>query len=1444
MASSGGERGPVDLLADEFLARCKRGEKPTIREYCDRHPDLAGEIRDVFEAVLMVEDLKPRSDESNGSLGAAASAAGKRLHQIGDYRILCEIGRGGMGVVYEAEQQALGRRVALKVLPRACAGDGLAQIRFQREARAAARMHHTNIVPVFDVGQDGEHLYYAMQLIHGQGLDLVIEDLKQLRARSEATPEAPDRSADRSIAASLAAGKFERENLAPQGESDPNATGAYEGSVPSSAVLPGQSDISTATTNRGVYYRSVAQIGVQTAAALSYAHSRGIIHRDIKPGNLILDTIGNVWVTDFGLAKTGDGGITHTGDILGTVRYMSPERFRGQCDVRADVYALGMTLYELLTLKAAYAGGDRLKLIDLIRHTDAASPRSVDVRIPRDLETIVIKALDKDPKRRYQSADEMGEDLQRFVNDEPIKARRISSVERLGRWCRRNPLPASLLAGMIVVFLAGFAGVSWQWRVALAARADERDQRGRAEEEATRANEQKRRAQDNLTKAEKAEKAATEQRNRADHEAEVAQQQLYYAQMHLAQQAWREHRGLRHLRELLADWLPTDRSRDRRGWEWFYLNSLPLQNLRTLTEPGGYGPATAVAWHLASNRLAEGTGQGLIRIWDVDQERTILILRGPTPVDSWPGVRWIAWSPDGGKLIGGGNDGTLHIWETVHGKELRVLQGPKSPVRSVAFSADGRRVIAWAENGAIRIWDAGTGELTAKLVHPGPIQAGAWSPDDKRVASSHANGTVTISQTNGDKIITLKGHARGAQEVAWSPDGARLASTSADFTARIWDVASQKMIVGPLRHSHRVVSVAWQPDGKRLATGSVDETVKIWNADTGQEECTLRGHRERVTSLAWGPGGRLASACALGSVRIWNSIRDQQAIQLSGNADLLTVSWSPDGKRLASGGEDNKLRIWDPTPGKEVMTIEPHFGPVRALAWSPDGQQLASAGWDGKVKIKVWEVADGREVFAAPPDPRLVNSLAWSPDGTSLAAGLQDGTIRVVEGLRQTSRIHDFKAHHGPVCSLAWSPRGDRLASGAGRDGWPGDNLVKLWEPIHGTELARLQGHHFHILGVAWSPDGKRLASASADLLVMVWDAQTGRNLATLRGHNDYVSAVVWSPDGTRLASAGFDNSVRIWDPRSGEETLVLRGHAGFFRNVSWHRDGALLAAACSDGQIWIWDATRGFERDPTPVGLPYIDRKVASGTARGEDLLWYAQAYFRAGRPREALALTNDSPSALLRLYARLTPDEKKTFTQLRPDVAADWPRALQQQPDLAEAAFACAAPLGQSGVGAFQSGRLAEAIPDLQTASALLRTLLKGNPNDGRFASNLGLSLGFLGGALRDSHRPVEALAAFREARTVLESLHNPAALDLYNLACDYAQLSVLLQHAATPPTAAERESLASQAVDALRRSLAAGIKDFAWIDRDHDLDPLRERPDFQKLLAEVRAQSGAKN
>ena len=408
----------VEALAEEFLDRQRRGERPTIEEYAARYPELAEEIRELLAAVAVVRDLKPGSRDATGSLDGPASETpgGRPPEQVGDYRILREIGRGGMGVVYEAEQESLGRRVALKVLPQPIARDGSALARFRREARAAARLHHTNIVPVFEVGQDGEICYYAMQFIQGQGLDEVIDELRRFREHGTGAPAAgqPAPPSERvRIAQSMLTGAFRLE--APAEDDVPLSstlgfTGVTPGDAPgpapaeahaprpdglegrpapaaTSAVLSGQTDLSAIESGRRHYFRSVARIGQQVAEALAYAHARGVVHRDIKPSNLLLDAAGVVWVTDFGLAKADEEGLTHTGDILGTLRYMAPERFRGAGDARADVYALGLTLYELLALRPAFEAADRLKLIEQVTPRGAgaaAVARPADPARPGD----------------------------------------------------------------------------------------------------------------------------------------------------------------------------------------------------------------------------------------------------------------------------------------------------------------------------------------------------------------------------------------------------------------------------------------------------------------------------------------------------------------------------------------------------------------------------------------------------------------------------------------------------------------------------------------------------------------------------------------------------------------------------------------------------------------------------------------------------------------------------------------------------------------------------------------------------------------------------------------------------------------------------------------------------------------------------------------------------
>jgi Protein kinase domain len=384
-------------LAEEYGERYRQGERPSVEEYVDRFPELADAIRAIVPSLVAVEQVK--GDALDDTL-QQRQAALPPLRELGDYRIVRELGRGGMGVVYEAEQVSLGRRVALKVLPRHVSGDRMVQERFRRKARAAARLHHTNIVPVYEVGHDKD-------------------------------------------------------------------------------------------------------IGRQVAGGLAYALDRGIVHRDIKPSNLLLDTEGVVWITDFGLAKGDDEGLTQSGDILGTIRYTAPERFRGEGDVRADIYALGLTLYELLTLRSGFHSRDRLELIERIKTVDPERPRSLDGRIPRDLETIVLKAIEKDPKARYQSAEAMGEDLGRFLDAEPIRARQVSAAERYWRWCQRNKAVAGLLGVIALALVLGTAVSNYfavratrGERLALQKAVEARENARRAAQETERANLEAHRARD------------------------------------------------------------------------------------------------------------------------------------------------------------------------------------------------------------------------------------------------------------------------------------------------------------------------------------------------------------------------------------------------------------------------------------------------------------------------------------------------------------------------------------------------------------------------------------------------------------------------------------------------------------------------------------------------------------------------------------------------------------------------------------------------------------------------------------------------------------------------------------------------------------------------------------------------------------------------------------
>jgi eukaryotic-like serine/threonine-protein kinase len=433
------EFDPLDEPAEEFLARFRRGERPSLTEYADRYPDLADRIRSLFPALVELERAGSLSGPAVPGIPDHLGSGGPA--RIGEFRILRKVGEGGMGVVYEAVQESLGRHVALKVLPPTRTGSYLE--RFRREARAAARLHHTNIVPVFGVGEaDGLH-FYAMQFISGQGLDSVLDEVRRLRAGKAADPLTNPRGLTRTLLArSVAEGLL-------TGSFPPAADLAALPPAPEPTAASSQADLVTQPEAR--YYREVARLGVQAAEALSYAHGQGVLHRDVKPSNLLLDLHGILWVTDFGLAKADDEQeLTRTGDLIGTLRYMAPERFRGQADARSEVYALGITLYELLTLRPAFDAADRVHLIEQVCHTVPPRPRKLDRQIPQDLETVVLKATARDPADRYQTAAALADDLRRFLADRSNAARRASVTEQLWRWSRRNKAIARLLTFIVL----------------------------------------------------------------------------------------------------------------------------------------------------------------------------------------------------------------------------------------------------------------------------------------------------------------------------------------------------------------------------------------------------------------------------------------------------------------------------------------------------------------------------------------------------------------------------------------------------------------------------------------------------------------------------------------------------------------------------------------------------------------------------------------------------------------------------------------------------------------------------------------------------------------------------------------------------------------------------------------------------------------------------------
>jgi WD40 repeat protein/serine/threonine protein kinase len=1037
-------------------------------------------------ASAAAETLPPPAESWPASFASVGSVPG--------YEVLGELGRGGMGVVYKARHKELKRTVALKMVLAGAHASAEEVGRFRTEAEAAARLQHPQIVQIYEVGEHQGLPYFCLEYCDGGSLG------DRLRGRTLTPTE--------------------------------------------------------------------AAAAVETVArAMHFAHQRGVIHRDLKPGNILLASdptscspsypprggdegrtknsgaahphpslvasesgeapILAGWVlkvTDFGLAKKIDASRAQTssGAIMGTPGYMAPEQAEGrskQVGPEADVYALGAVLYECLAGRPPFRAASTVETILQVIRDEPVPPSRLQPAVPRQLDTVTLKCLAKDPRKRYPSALALAEDLRQFRSGMRVTARPPSLAERTVKWTRRHPTLAALLCVLLLAGLAGLAGL-YQFVTRL-----------RTEKDRAEANER------------------------------AARRVLYTAQLNLAQNAF--HHGHTYtVLSLLEEQKPAPGAEDLRGWEWHYLRGQCDRALRTLSEHKE--SVNCIGYSPDGTRLARGAEAGKVEVWDARAGTEMLRLQHVKP------IRAVAYSPVASRLAASGGAGAIKVWDATTGRELLQFQHSKEVV-SLAYSPDGKRLAGGEWEGGITIWDSGTGRKVAEWKgHDDTTWSVKFSPDGTRLASGGADNTVRVwDASTGRTIWTLKGHTGRVLDVAYSPDGSRLASAGGeDKTVREWDTTEGRELLRLERGKSDLHSVAFGPDGSRLAAGGEDGVVCIWDARTGRALTNFRGHVNTVTGLAFSPdGARLASAGADGTVRIWDAHSHSESLDIQAVPDgghdvtVNSVAFDTDGETLATGGSDHVVRSWDVRTGYPIASMTGHEDEVSSLAYSPVGTRLASAGWDNTVRI--WDAATGSAQLNLRGHTDQVWTVAFSPDGARLASAGFDKTVRLWDAT-SARELLTFEGSAEVVNQVVFSPDGTRLA-GAG-----GFGPVRVWDASTGRELQKLDGPQAST--VAYSPDGSWLASSGGgDAKVRVWDARTGQPVFTLSGHGSPVRCLAFHPDGTRLASGGHDQTVRLWDLRTGREVLSL-DYGNVVYCLAFSPDGTRLAVGGTGGTLQLYD--------------------------------------------------------------------------------------------------------------------------------------------------------------------------------------------------------------------------------------------------------------------------------
>ena len=903
----------------------------------------------------------------------------------------------------------------------------------------------------------------------------------------------------------------------------------------------------------GLGLRRAAALVATLARAVHHAHQRGIIHRDLKPNNVLLDAQGEPQLTDFGLAKLveRESAITRTIAVLGTPSYMAPEQARGDnqhITTAADVYGLGAILYELVAGQPPFVGGTTLETIRLVLDKEPRRPASLNPKVERDLETICLKCLDKEPSRRYGSAEALANDLERWLRHEPITARSASIPQRAGKWAHRHPGVAALLGLLLVSLVLGFT--------------------------------------------------LTLSQSVARQRALIASRRsLYAARIGLAQEAWTAghvHRA----RDLLQSLAPLASQDDLRGFEWRYLWGI-CRDESFLTVSNLEHAVQSVAVSPDGRLLAVVGDQPDVLLWNV-AARSI-----EARLPAGAGNNCVVFSPDGTQVAVAGADKSIRILAVADGRESVVLAGLMHPARQVAFSPNGQWLASASRlDGAIKLWDLATKTEKATFGRiPNQYPAVAFSPDSSTLAWTSGDHAIQLTDVASGRVrARLTGHGGPVDCVVFSPNGKWLASGSKDADARLWDVETGANLATFPSQGAMLTSVAFSPDSKLLLTAGADGTMNLWNvpardeltAHMGHEElATFKGHEMWVNHALFLPDGHtIVSGGEDGNLKFWSVRRDSRTPMLEYHSavqagalqeDLMQESEANDGflrqdaceVRFCAGGSklavfDDRgiIQVWDGEVKHALNVLPLPDAAAMATVFFPDGQQAVSAGSDNQLRL--WR-------FNAPVAPVSVahlgvpaTRLAISADGRRLGVGTGDGHIVIWDtGSWQPVATNSYGP--GQLTALKFHPH-LRVLLAAVKISDGTNALVRIDLE---TRAVRFSPEYFQgpVTAIAVSHNAGVIAGSSRDGLVRLWESDSLVLAGTFRGHSGYVTSSAFSPDGRTLATASNDGTVKLWAVDSREELLTLPGHIAPWTQLAFSPDGTELAACGEAGLIRVWRA-------------------------------------------------------------------------------------------------------------------------------------------------------------------------------------------------------------------------------------------------------------------------------